>query len=101
MRGPVRIPKREELDVGLLNDDWIKSMPNSWDIHPKTAARLLEDLGVLDAPLEAQREAMEKFVWLPAAQAMPIWMQEELIEMGILAGLGGWAAEGKGPKRPG
>lgn len=71
------------IDADPNNADWLRSM--SWDIWTgdpprlvKTAADFLKVLGVDGAPMDAQREAVQKFMKLPAARPMPAELKREL-----------------------
>ncbi len=95
------IPDWRTLDEADLDDDLLKASPWGWDIHPPEADRLLEVLKLTGLPLAEQRAGMAEFVRKPAAQAMPNWVQDDLMRMGILDAMGGHAAAGFRRPRPG
>lgn len=62
------------------NEDWVKG---TWDIRtdgfPVTRLpELLRALGVSNAPAAAQKDAIARFVMLPAAAAMPESLAHEV-----------------------
>ena len=95
------IPDWRTLDPDDLDDDLLKASPWGWDILPPDTSCLLEFLKLESKPLAEQRAGMAEFVRKPAAQAMPNWVQDDLMRMGILDAMGGHAAAGFRRKRPG
>ncbi len=96
---PGHIPPHSELAKGLRSDDWIKSMPNAWDLRPYTIEALLEWLDI--TPLmsgDETQEELNRFYQMPAAQPMPEALQLDLIDAGMMSELGGWAAVPGGGK---
>lgn len=89
-----RIPPINRFTRADMNEDGFKATPGGYDILPPDADTLLHYLGVLDAAPAAQRAALAELFLLPMAQSIPLFLQEELIELGLLAEVGGWAAKG-------
>jgi hypothetical protein len=69
-------------DELLTNADWLRS--RQWDILPATADAFLRALEVYDKSVDEQRKAIQQFMLLPAAIAMPNNIKEELIKNGLL-----------------
>ena len=74
------IPDIETLDRNLLDADWPKAIPGGFDLLPQTTERLLDFLGVAEAPLVAKQAALTEYYQWPAAQALPVAIQRELVE---------------------
>ncbi len=72
------------LDRDVRSADWLRT--RTYDILPATTVTLL---GVLDVPdgtatKEEQRQAIQHFMTLPAAQALPEDIRKDLEERGLL-----------------
>lgn len=70
------------IDEDPRNADWLRTM--HWDL-PTTLSSFLARLGVVDSPVGVQRASVEKFMRLPAAEAMPKSLRRELMMVGLLS----------------
>lgn len=59
-----------------LNEDWLKTM--SWDLGFRTLPGLLAYLNCTNAPTGEQVERVRKFIQLPAWQAAPAQLIQEV-----------------------
>ena len=69
-------------DDDIENADWLRA--RSWAIQPPSAQGLLDALGVGDASPQTQRSAVQHFLTLPAARAMPASVRVSLMHSGLL-----------------
>jgi hypothetical protein len=75
-----------DIDADLRNADWLRTMV--WDILPIEGETELQAflgaVGIDDPAEEGAKEKVNEFMALPAAEAMPATLRDELEILGLL-----------------